>query len=87
MISVEGVSKFNRMESNTSLILTHSTDDAKGVYFISTNLKTMFDFCISKEEKGILLDLVLRKIMDMLKEVDGERYPRKGISSTHTIIF
>ena len=42
-------------------------------------LKTMFDFCISKEEKGILLDLVLRKIMDMLKEVDGKRYPRKGI--------
>ena len=39
----------------------------------------MFDFCISKEEKGILLDLVLRKIMDMLKEVDGKRYPRKGI--------
>ena len=42
----------------------------KGVNLISTNLKTMFDFCISKEEKGILLDLVLRKIMDMLKEVD-----------------
>ena len=73
MISVEGVSKFKKMEFNTSLILTHNTDDAKGVYLISTNLKTMFDFCISKEEKA------LRKIMDMLKEVDGKRYPRKGI--------
>ena len=67
------------MESNTSLILTHNTDEAKGVYLISPNLKIMFDFCISKEEKGILLDLVLRKIMDMLKEVAGKRYPRKGI--------
>ena len=75
------------MESNTSLILTHNTDEAKGVYLISTNLKTMFDFCISKEEKGILLDLVLRKIMDMLKEVDGKRYPRKGILYTYHYIL
>ena len=62
-------------------MLLHSIWKMKNWVFISwvVTYKNIFSICENNEEKGFIINYLLTEMMKMMRQIDSQKFPKKGI--------
>ena len=63
----------------TNVTIFHLEDKELGFYILGSNIKNIFSICENNEEKGFIINYLLTEMMKMMKQIDSQKFPKKGI--------
>ena len=57
----------------------HLEDEELCVNILGSNIKNIFSICENNEEKGFIINYLLTEMMKMMRQIDSQNLPKKGI--------
>ena len=63
----------------TNVTIFHLEDEELGFYILGSNIKNIFSICGNNEEKGFIINYLLTEMMKMMRQIDSQKFPKKGI--------
>ena len=63
----------------TNITIFHLEDEIRKTYLLGCNLRSLFSICQNNEEKGVVIEYMLKELMKILKDVDETKFPKRGI--------
>ena len=63
----------------TNVTIFHLEDEELGFYILGSNIKNIFSICENNEEKGFIINYLLTEMTKMMRQIDIQKFPKKGI--------
>ena len=63
----------------TNVTIFNLEDEELEFYILGSNIKNIFSICENNEEKGFIINYLLTEMMKMMRQIDSQKFPKKGI--------
>ena len=61
------------------ITIFHLEDEIRKTYLLGCSLRSIFSICQNNEQKGVVIEYLLKEMMKILKDVDETKFTKKGI--------